>query len=140
MTPSVLLRLQTVAECFRDAAYIYLHSILERIPSCQPSLYLISISKQEALQRCLSRIETFHIDPEYCEYSALTFPLFIAGCECQTTTERGLVLETLGALERNFGIGNVTRAKEILNVLWNENGEAHWLDVLERLKWDVILA
>ena len=70
----------------------------------------------------------------------MTFPLFIAGCECQTTTERGLVLETLGALERNFGIGNVTRAKEILNVLWNENGEAHWLDVLERLKWDVILA
>ncbi|BCR87643.1 Zn(II)2Cys6 transcription factor [Aspergillus chevalieri] len=139
MTPSVLLRLQMVAECFRDAAYIYLHSILERIPSCQPSLYPISTSKQEALQRCLSRIETFHLDPEYCEYSALTFPLFIAGCECQTIVERDIVMEALGALERNFGIGNVRRAKEILNVLWSENGEGHWLDTLERLKWDVIL-
>lgn len=48
-------------------------------------------------------------------------------------------MEALGALERNFGIGNVRRAKEILNVLWSENGEGHWLDTLERLKWDVIL-
>lgn len=126
-----------VAECFRDAAYIYLHSILERIPSTYP----ISKSKEEALQRCLSRIETFHLDPEYCEYSALTFPLFIAGCECQTTAERGLVLRALGALERNFGIGNVRRAKEILDILWSDSGEGrHWLDVLEGLKWDVILA
>ena len=53
---------------------------------------------------------------------------------------------SLGRLEENFGIGNVKRAKELLGVLWDnqENGnggkDMHWLDVLEGMQWDLILA
>lgn len=56
------------------------------------------------------------------------------------------MLWALVRLEGNFGIGNVGRVKEILGVLWNsrssggEDGRRHWLDVLEELGWDLILA
>lgn len=55
-------------------------------------------------------------------------------------------MRSLGRLEENFGIGNVKRAKELLNVLWDRQGngngekEVHWLDVLEGMQWDLILA
>ncbi|KAB8238630.1 fungal specific transcription factor domain-containing protein [Aspergillus alliaceus] len=145
ITDGSLLRLRMVAECFRDAAYIYLHSTLERMSQSSmahnlPSLWssFISRKKPVALRRCLDRIQSFHLD-ENCEYSALTFPLFIAGCESESPAERELVSQSLGKLEMNFGIGNVKRAKELLNILWSGE-KMHWLDVLERLKWDLILA
>lgn len=53
------------------------------------------------------------------------------------------MLWALRKLEGNFGIGNVGKVKEILGVLWNSKGEdegRHWLDVLEELGWDLILA
>lgn len=50
-------------------------------------------------------------------------------------------MRSLGRLEENFGIGNVKRAKELLGVLWDQHGkEMHWLDVLEGMQWDLILA
>lgn len=59
-------------------------------------------------------------------------------------------MRSLGRLEENFGIGNVKRAKELLGVLWDNQGngngngngekEVHWLDVLEGMQWDLILA
>ncbi|PLB54254.1 C6 transcription factor [Aspergillus steynii IBT 23096] len=144
-TEATLLRLRMVAECFRDAAYIYLHSSLNRMSQdlatqCLPSSWpdLITISKYEALERCLERIKSFPLD-QHCEYSALTFPLFITGCESQEPEARNLVIESLTKLEVNFGIGNVKRAKELLKILWH-GAQMHWLDVLERLKWGLILA
>lgn len=174
LTPASLTRLQLVAECYRDAASIYLHSILECMSmksakanletndpqsdfEATPCLFnwtsLVSTSKPSAVHHCLSRVETFPLD-DHCEYSALTFPLFIAGCESDTFAQRELVLRSLGKLQRNFGIGNVSRAKEVLNILWTRQDakvqgvtgtgastrEVHWLDILEELKWELILA
>ncbi|KAJ5577890.1 uncharacterized protein N7459_006854 [Penicillium hispanicum] len=169
LTHASLTRLQLVAECFRDGAFIYLHSILERmgmksashkwdrpnVPERNPYftewLPLISIPKSVAVHRCLARVESFPLD-DHCEYSALTFPLFIAGCESDVPEHRGLVLRLLSKLQVNFGIGNVERAKEMLNILWarqdahdrdQDRGfaqQVHWLDVLEELQWELILA
>ncbi|KAJ5247350.1 hypothetical protein N7468_002333 [Penicillium chermesinum] len=158
LTPASLTRLQLVAECFRDAAFIYLHSVLEwlaikvlgQASSLQMTDWssLVSIPKSMAVQRCLARVETFPLD-DHCEYSALTFPLFISGCENETIGHRDLVLRCLGKLQVNFGIGNVRRAKELLGILWarqdasaqHEVGSpVHWLDILDELQWDLILA
>lgn len=110
---------------------------------------LVSTPKPTAVYRCLSRVETFPLD-DHCEYSALTFPLFIAGCESDTHAQRKLVLRFLGKLQNNFGIGNVSRAKEVLGILWARQDAAraagaslrgvHWLDILEELQWELILA
>lgn len=135
-----------VADCFRDAAYIYLHSTLERMALNSATDILpaswsssISVPKPEALHRCLARVESYYLD-HHCEYSALTFPLFIAGCESQIRREKDVVIQSLGMLEANFGIGNVRRAKELLEVLWAGDGSLHWQDALEELQWDLILA
>lgn len=139
-----------VADCFHDAAYIYLHSTLERMTQSQrPPLpaaaaeawsSLITVPKSDALQRCLDRIKAFSPINNHCEFSALTFPLFIAGCEAVGPRERDVIVSALGALEENFGIGNVRRVRELLGVLWEGSGSGHWLDLLEELGWDLILA
>ncbi|KAJ5286783.1 hypothetical protein N7478_002469 [Penicillium angulare] len=173
-SPESLSRLQLVAECYRDAAFVYLHSILERMSMKLTShtaaaeqdtgnssylndlTTLIFTPKATAVHRCLARVETFSLD-NHVEYSALTFPLFIAGAESSVLEHRDLVMHSLGNLQVNFGIGNVKRAKELLELLWarkdanlfNEIGNAdstfivqnaHWQDILEELQWDVILA
>ncbi|KAJ6013311.1 hypothetical protein N7540_007902 [Penicillium herquei] len=176
LTIASLTRLQLVAECFRDASYIYLHSILERM-SMKSSrstahgdpgnvLYLtewaplISTPKATAVHRCLARVDTFPLD-DHCEYSALTFPLFIAGAESEIPAHRDLIINSLDKLQDNFGIGNVKRAKELLGIVWarkdanalNEISggtdipsyhdrlqSTHWQDISEELQWDVILA
>lgn len=142
-TEENLTRLRMVAECFCNAAYIYLHSTLERMMrgfTQRASSFwtsFISLSKRGAVERCLRIIRSSPLD-DHCEYSALTFPLFITGCECEETIDRELIMQSLTQLEVNFGIGNVKRAKELLNILWTGE-KLHWLDVLEHLKWDLIL-
>ncbi|PWY77199.1 C6 transcription factor [Aspergillus sclerotioniger CBS 115572] len=144
ITEMNLARLRMVADCFRDAAYIYLHSILKkmsqgiRTPFSTPWTTFISLPRSEALQQLLGRIRISPLD-EHSEYSALTFPLFIAGCESKDANDRDLVIRSLSKLEANFGIGNVRRAKDMLHILW-QGGDMHWLDMLEQLQWDLILA
>ncbi|EAA62784.1 predicted protein [Aspergillus nidulans FGSC A4] len=173
ITQATLSRLRLVAESFRDAAYIYLHSVLERTSLSEVSLpssitshadwrfeHLISISKTTAIMSLLKRLKTHPIDKN-CEFSALTFPLFIAGCETHSEEDRQLIWGMLSVVEANFGIGNVKRAKEALEIVWSSCTPAvdgigddevetedkrargvkkHWADVLNRLGWDLILA
>lgn len=115
--------------------------------------HLISTSRSTAIHRCLARIQSFPLD-DHCEYSALTFPLFITGCESDVVEHRDLIIDSLGKLQDNFGIGNVERAKEVLRILWERqdanaqvslgmgmNGQkVHWMDILEELQWELILA
>ncbi|PKY01271.1 C6 transcription factor [Aspergillus campestris IBT 28561] len=145
ITAAAIQRLLMVAECFRDSSYIHLHSILKRMSQeiAGPDLYtlwssFVSTSKDAALQSCVTRLRSFPLD-QYCEYSALTSPLFLVGAESEDPATRALVIESLDKLQSNFGIGNVKRAKEVLHLLWD--GEMrHWLDVLEHLQWDLVLA
>ncbi|KAL4972812.1 fungal-specific transcription factor domain-containing protein [Aspergillus desertorum] len=173
ITQATLSRLRLVAESFCDAAYIYLHSVLERITLSKvssqslPTLNsnreferLISTSKTTAIKSLLTRLKTHPIDNN-CEFSALTFPLFIAGCETNSRENREFVWDMLSIVEVSFGIGNVKRAKEVLGIVWTScppaddgigDGEAgigeprerivkkHWADVLDELGWDLILA
>lgn len=162
LTQSTLIRLKLVAECFRDAGFIYLHSILKRMsrdasPPCHgppqtPTFItecsaLITTPKHIAIDRLLSRIESFPLD-DHCEYSALTFPLFIAGAESDVFEHRNIVLQSLGKLQENFGIGNTLRARDVLRILWarkdavaqDPSQRVHWMDVLEELQWELTLA
>jgi hypothetical protein len=173
ITQAALSRLRLVAESFRDAAYIYIHSVLERITLSEVSFpssitshanwrfeHLISTSKTTAITSLLKRLKSHPIDKN-CEFSALTFPLFIAGCETHSKEDRQLIWDMLSVVEANFGIGNLKRAKEVLEIVWSSCTPAvdgigdggveiedkparrvkkHWADVLNGLGWDLILA
>ncbi|OJK05337.1 hypothetical protein ASPACDRAFT_20131 [Aspergillus aculeatus ATCC 16872] len=146
ITEMNLCRLRMVANCFRDAAYIYLHSILEKMSKGMKTTFtagpwsaVITMTRSDALQMLLDRIRTASPLDAHCEYSALTFPLLIAGCEIRAPEDKELIMTCLSSLEVNFGIGNVKRAKEMLQALWAMEG-VHWLDLLDQLQWDLILA
>ena len=149
ITQANLSRLEMVAACFHDAAYIYLHSTLERISQQQqqqqqpplPSSWaaLVHLPKTEAVHRFLNRVKSVPLLASHCEYSALTFPLFIAGCESDIAAERAIVMLSLDRLQENYGIGNVQRAKELLVTLWRRSRRQHWMDALDRLQWELML-
>jgi hypothetical protein len=129
------------------------NTLLESPITAHDWVSLISTPKQVAVQRCLVRVETFPLD-DHCEYSALTFPLFLSGCESDNIADREVVLRSLSKLQDNFGIGNVRRAKELLGILWArrdadvgfygildvDRKRVHWLDIVEELGWELILA
>jgi hypothetical protein len=102
----------------------------------------ISYTKAEAVDNTLRTIEE-HFPLEHCEYSALCFPLFAAGCESDTPEQYEVVMSALKQLEQNFGIGNTRRLKSLLEHIWmsgDENGtRRHWDDVLKDLGWEMIL-
>ena len=141
-----------VANCFRYAAYIFLHSSLERMawPTtttttvAQPNILRsqISYSKSQALQNIINLLHS-HPPDSHTELSALTFPLFIAGCECEGEDEQlSLILGALKTLEVNFGIRNTIRAQEMIGLYWRSDSlrqRRHWLDLLEDMDWDLLL-
>ncbi|KAJ5127383.1 hypothetical protein N7448_008162 [Penicillium atrosanguineum] len=174
ITPAALSRLQLVAECFREAAFIFLHSTLERMSansdtppnSIRPRCILYFHPHITPRKNSISyRMGPFNFNPkinrhspsfpldDHCEYSALTFPLFISGCESEVFAHRDLIICSLCKLQTNFGIGNVERAKELLRILWarqdanakdiaaggTASRKTHWIDILEELQWELIL-
>lgn len=153
ITEATIDRLEMVANCFRYAAFIFLHSSLERMawPSittvAQPNVWdklrsQISYSKSQALQNIIDLLHC-HPPDSHTEFSALTFPLFIAGCECEGQEEQlSLILGTLKTLEVNFGIRNTIRAQEMIKLYWKSDSlrqRRHWLDLLEDMDWDLLL-
>ncbi|KAH8698306.1 putative C6 transcription factor [Talaromyces proteolyticus] len=147
-------RLRVVAHHFHYAAFIFLHSIIDII--AQPNLSdledphadfssmvhsLVVFSKTEALQNLVSLLRTLPPD-NHSEFSALTFPLFIAGCEYEERDQLALILDSLQTLELNFGILNTKRAQEFLvnlSRLRAKGNWKHWLHILEDVDWDLIL-
>lgn len=169
-----------VANCFRYAAFIFLHSILDRIATLPTTSFnshdtflededkdkdkdknttiwntfhlQISLSKSQALNEIMTLLHTYPPD-DHSEYSALTFPLFIAGCECDGDEEQlSSIYAALKTLEVNFGIRNTIRAQELIRLYWSDSAEVsgtkrrrkgrrrrHWLDLLEDLDWDLLL-
>lgn len=147
-------RLMVIADYYRYAAFIFLHSTIDRIDQSSTSNLqgfsstfwamahsLVTFTKPSALQSLISLLHSFPPDSHQ-EFSALVFPLFIAGCECEDNEQLTLILKSLHSLEVNFRIYNTKRAQElliILSQLRREGRPKHWLDLLEELEWDLIL-
>lgn len=153
ITEAAIDRLEMVANCFRYAAFIFLHSSLERMAwpttttMVNPNIWeklrsQISHSKSQALQNIVTLLHSNPPDNNT-EYSALTFPLFIAGCECEGNEEQlTLILGALKTLEVSFGIRNTIRAQEMIELYWGSDSlrqRRHWLDLLEDMDWDLLL-
>jgi hypothetical protein len=146
-------RSEAVANSFRHAAFVYLHSVLYHITSSQDSdvnlselqmLHTqISYTKAEAVDNTLATIErNFPLDR--CEFSALCFPLFVAGCETSRQEHYATILSAVNQLELNFGIGNTSRVKSVLDHIWGskmtDGGGKHWYKVLRELGWEILLS
>jgi hypothetical protein len=69
--------------------------------------------------------------------SCLNFPIFVTACEVLDPQVREKFYRRVKQMER-FGAGHVIKAREILEICWNENRS--WVDVVEHYGWDLVLA
>ncbi|KAI9732365.1 MAG: hypothetical protein M1834_001572 [Cirrosporium novae-zelandiae] len=147
-----LKRLEMVANTYRYAAYIYLHFVLGRLAynALDYAKYYSSTlipnirfgcSKEDAISHCLETIRGIP-EGDYCE-SALVLPLFLAGCETTDLTQFKVVVKRLLVLEQNIGIGNIGKAREVVQRVWESSAtfsqRKDWFEVLRELGWDLIV-
>jgi hypothetical protein len=150
VTVSQMSRLLFVAQRIRYAAFIFLHAALDRartIWNLNDSVWVtvrrrIPYSKDEALHGALEMLADTPVG-EHCEFAALTLPLFVAGCETSEAAKRYLILDRLHVMERRFGIGNISRAKDALMTIWQERScgqSKSWWNILHEIGWELILS
>ncbi|CDO52715.1 Conserved hypothetical protein. Putative fungal zinc cluster transcription factor [Geotrichum candidum] len=69
--------------------------------------------------------------------SCMSFPIFVTACEVLDPQVRDKFYRRVKQMER-FGAGHVIKAREIMEICWNENRS--WADVVEHYGWDLVLA
>lgn len=81
-----------------------------------------------------------------CE-SALILPLFIMGCESEFPTQQAYAIERLRKLETNVGLGNINRARIIVEQVRADASAKrqprgvgpNWRRATDSLGWDLII-
>ncbi|RFU34152.1 hypothetical protein B7463_g2144, partial [Scytalidium lignicola] len=153
VSPKHLQNLELVAEAYRFAAYIYLHSIqrqvsLEELSHSQNKEFDLNLSysnipstTEDAITRCLDVIDKIPCG-DGCE-SSLVLPLFLAGCETNNPAQITTVIRKFMKMEQTIGLGNIRRAREVVQKVWYSaaevTGKRHWQLVVQELGWDLIL-
>jgi hypothetical protein len=148
-----LQKLESVAEAYRYAGYIYLISTLARgiregsvdsEPNDNVPEYTnlgLPYTIEDAIEKCFNAIEQIS-DGDGCE-SALVLPLFLVGCETDRPGQIAAVVKRLMMMERSIGIGNIKRARKVVQKVWcsvvEPGGKKPWQYVLQELGWDLIL-
>ncbi|ERS96175.1 hypothetical protein HMPREF1624_07711 [Sporothrix schenckii ATCC 58251] len=147
-------RLLFVAQRIRYATFVFLHAMIEYAESTlidvEPAEWRALIdglpyAKARAVDGCLDMLETLPVGA-HCEFAALTLPLFIAGCETGDPRQRYFVLDRLFLLEKSVAIGNITRARDALVMIWQQTDSTgktarrFWWKILQEMGWELILS
>lgn len=127
ITVSQISRLLYVAQRTRYAAFVFLHSVIERaVELCifgdferDFLLRNIPYTKSEALDLCLEMIANIPV-AEHCEFAGLALAFFLAGCEVEDEQRRYLVLEKLFIIQYSFGLGHIAHVKDALMMIWHQ--------------------
>lgn len=146
---SQISRLLYVAQRTRYAAFVFLHSVVERaIELCKfgdaerDALRLqIPYTKSQALDGCLEMLAEVPI-AQHCEFAGLALAFFLAGCEVEDEHRKYLVLEKLFLIQRSFGLGHIASANEALMMIWQRDRGAKaqvWWNMMRDTGWELIL-
>lgn len=149
ITISQISRLLYVAQRTRYAAFVFLHSVTEyAVSTCGFSdserdalRRQIPYTRVQALEGCLEMLAQTPVG-DHCEFAGLALALFLAGCEVEEDDKRFLVLEKLFAIEHGFGLGHISRAKDALMMIWQQNRAAKrsmWWKTLRDIGWELII-
>lgn len=96
---------------------------------------------ENTILQCLDVIDEIPCG-DGCE-SSLVLPLFLAGCETDNAACVTRVIRKLMVMEQTIGLGNITRAREVVQKVWFSaaelSGKRPWHLVVQELNWDLIL-
>ncbi|KAL4883202.1 fungal-specific transcription factor domain-containing protein [Aspergillus karnatakaensis] len=113
--------LRTSHSAFIHTALLHLHRRVQLLPKHHPTV-------RDDVRCILSTI--CRVRPFSTANILLLWPIFTAGCETDDLSERGVIDGRMGNMQA-MGMGNFTRAREVLNRFWQANTD---------LRWDVYLA
>ncbi|QKX56932.1 uncharacterized protein TRUGW13939_04040 [Talaromyces rugulosus] len=106
---------------FVHTALLHLHRRVQLLSKCHPKVR----KDVTSILRVVKKVRPF--SPANV---LLIWPLFSAGCETDSTSERAVIDERMSIMQ-SLGMGNFTRGREALHKYW-ESGTS--------LRWDVFLA
>jgi hypothetical protein len=127
--------LATLAECYKLGALIYGQRVLDMLSGRDTS-------QEEVVQNLFATIETLKRDAAL--FKCLLWPIFVAGLECRSSSEREFVIR---ALERFWTITlclNTVNAGKILQSHWqtqdgNKDKSSNWVLGIGQLGEDWLL-
>ncbi|ODV97540.1 hypothetical protein PACTADRAFT_30989 [Pachysolen tannophilus NRRL Y-2460] len=124
----------TLFETFQLTCKLHLrHSVLRQNPNSLEIRLLV----RELMKRLDVVLDT---SVEGC----LCFPLFIAGMNCPTESDRQLLLGKFKEFNKRYRYGNVERAGIVMEQVWmiDPTGDkcVDWYEVVKKLNWDLSFA
>jgi len=128
-TPSITLR-QKSSHVFREAAYLYLHTVLS---GCEPHVPEI-VSSVHSLMKSIDDIPV-ELD------RSLAFPITLGGCLSDSPEQREF-FETRLALQGS-AVGNGSQAKLLVETVWKRRDAGEravcWRQTMQELRFDLLL-
>lgn len=124
----------TLFEAFQISAKLFLRQTIMKInPSSLESQVLAN-----DLIKCIDIVLGSPVQ------ASLVFPMFMSGIHCVTTYDRDSMRERLDEFMKLYGPWNVTRAKFLMEKVWEQSPEGDrvvdWHSILKDLGWDVNFA
>jgi hypothetical protein len=127
ITPSDRSSFTYLNEAYHHVALLQIYVRILNLPSYAPIVQL-------SVKRTIYCISNMNLSLEACPAVAILQPVFTAGCEACEISDRESVVEYLGTLERAYGMGNVSVARDFLRELWGQRDARQERNV--RLRWD----
>lgn len=124
----------TLFEAFQISAKLFLR---QTIMKCNPS----SLESQILANDLIKCIDIVLGSPVQ---ASLVFPMFMSGIHCVTTYDRDTMRQRLDQFMKLYGPWNVTRAKFLMEKVWEKSPEGDrvvdWHSILKDLGWDINFA
>ncbi|KAJ5302176.1 hypothetical protein N7508_007039 [Penicillium antarcticum] len=121
--------LQSTHLAFVYSALLHLHRRVQMLPSHH------DVVKSD-IKNIIHAIE--QISPFSSANILILWPMFSAGCETNDIKEREFIYRRMGDMQ-NLGMGNFTRAREILSNYWASNSSLSWDSYYATLGLELVL-
>jgi hypothetical protein len=108
--------LQNTHRAFVHATLLHLHRRVLLLPRDHNQVREDIVSIINAIQ---------HIDPFSPANVLILWPMFSAGCETNNTSERDLIQNRMANMQ-SLGMGNYTRARELMRTFWISGSSLPW--------------
>lgn len=114
---------------FVHSALLHLHRRVQLLPINHAKVRL-------DIQNILDAVR--NINPTSTANILILWPVFSAGCETTISSERDMIRERMGIMQ-NFGMGNFTRTRDLLEKFWKSGSELRWDEYFARLGLELVL-
>ncbi|PYI33999.1 hypothetical protein BP00DRAFT_455073 [Aspergillus indologenus CBS 114.80] len=123
------LELQHTHHAFVHTALLHLHRRVQKLPISHPKVRADIAGIIRAIQ---------DIRPFSAANILILWPVFSAGCEIDTSSERCVIQGRMANMQ-SLGMGNFTRARELLNLFWASGTTLQWDAFFAQLGLELVL-